>query len=115
MSLLSNFAVFKTGTYTWTRPSTGALVNGRWVADGGDTVSTLDATVQPTSSKDLELLPEGQRVDGLRAMYTQTAIDVDDRITIGSDTWRVIAMEEHLPFAGDGGYYKGIISKETRA
>ncbi len=115
MALLSNFAVFKTGTYTHTRKGTLSYVDGD-ATRGADTVGTVDATIQPATSKDLELLPEGYRVNGVRRIYTETALQVDDQIMIGSDTWRVISLDEHLEFAGSGGgWNRGFIAKEGRS
>jgi hypothetical protein len=112
MTWASNFSVFKTGTYARTVPS-GSFVDGIWSA-GSPTVTNIDATIQPATSRDLVHLPEGSRINGLRKVYTATILDIDDLITIDAVDWKVIALDDHSSFAGSTAWNRAFISKTTR-
>ena len=112
---LAALTTFLTGTYTVTRPGDGAYVLGRWVPAAGSTFP-VDASVQPLNGKEVRLLPEGFTVDGTKKLYTTTLLRAganaaqSDTVAIGSETWRVIAVQ-HLEGWDSNGHYKATIAK----
>lgn len=74
---MSPFGVFRKPV-TVTRPAQGSFVNGIWV-DGTTTTLTIDASVQPANTNDLQSLPENRRTLGVYVLYSdvpfQSAIE----------------------------------------
>ena len=52
------------------------FVDGEFVA-GEPTVTTLHGTVRPTSDKDLEMLPEGDRVNGTTTFWVKGRVSLN--------------------------------------
>lgn len=84
-------------TYTYTRPTAGSYVDGRWVEAAPETAVEFRASIQPTSGRELMLLPEGQRAKDNVTIYTETELQVakpeqsikGDRVTYAGRTWEV--------------------------
>lgn len=83
-----------------------------------DTPSTstfgIAASVQPTSGKDLQRLPEGSRTAETRTVYTstelrcQTAAQAPDLLTLEGESWEVQTAEN---WGSVGAYWKCIVQK----
>jgi hypothetical protein len=89
--------------------------NGKFVAGGFQTtVKTLQAygIIQPATSKDLEQIPEGDRVQGMMAFYTTIQVyttslknqGLSDQITWDDEQWRLQYVFEWQDF----GYWKAL-------
>ena len=78
------------------RLTPGAYVNGFWV-EGTESTVTIRASIQPASSADLKLLPEGKTLGGVYKVFTNEALTVaiegtnqnGDRLTIGGSDYEV--------------------------
>lgn len=87
-----------TGTYTVTRETDGADVDGRWVP-GSTTTLSVDASVQPVTGDAMEDLPQGIRVEDVRILWTVTELRTEksgtgaDLIAIGDLSYRVFKVE----------------------
>jgi hypothetical protein len=87
----------------------GVLLNGRFTP-GGYIDSTIQATVQPATAKDLNILPEGERQKQIKAFWSLTEMRMSaDTINTDSDllvekgkSYKVI----HAFDRSDNGYYK---------
>lgn len=86
---------------TVTRESGGAYVNGKWVV-GTPSTFTIDASVQPLTASELELLPEARRASGesyklyadlTPALNTVTTSENPDSISIFSHDFEVFSVE----------------------
>ena len=90
-------------TLTGTRKSGGAYVNGVW------TPSVIRSSVQPSSDKELKLLPEGRREDGAYTLRSKSEILEGDVFDIyGEDhevTKRQVWQNGVIP------HYLGIATK----
>lgn len=73
MSLNGAISDHKTGTYTVSRRAAGHYEKGRWVAIGEPSTFPIDASIQPVT-EDLSDLPEGQSVDSVKIIYTETPL-----------------------------------------
>lgn len=79
---------------------------GRWVSGAG-TTSTITASVQPAGAKELDLLPEGDRVRDPRAVWTATELSTGgqhtgtspDRLSVGGVVYEVRSVEVYRPGA----------------
>ena len=97
----TTFKVIKPGEVTW--------VKG--VATQTPVTITVGGIVAPSSSKDLELLPEGDRQNGLKTFYTdECPLDVTDTdATSDICIWRGSRYKLIHSFDySDNGYYKAI-------
>jgi hypothetical protein len=94
----SVISTYNTGTYTVKRYANGTNANGHYTPATPTTI-TIKASVQPLSGRDLKDLPEGQRADDLRTLYTTTRLYTvsangnPDVITIEGDRYRVTKVE----------------------
>ena len=99
---------------TLVRHAPGAYVGGRFV-DGPATTSTIRAAHQPATARDLQDLPEGERVDAQRAVWTRTMLlGADeaagrraDSLIIEGETWRVVRVWPRT----EAGFWKAIVGK----
>lgn len=57
------------------RRSAGAYVNG-FFQPGDETTITIQASVQPAGSREVQLLPEGRRDAGAFSLFTDAALQV---------------------------------------
>lgn len=73
-------------------PGTQTNVGGVMV-EGTPTPISIQGSVQPSSSKDLQLLPEGRRVNKSYTVYTGDEMRENWRLTIYGDSYTCIAAE----------------------
>lgn len=105
MGLRGVIASLQTGTYTVTRRAAGAYVDGRYQPGATSTVEIV-ASVQPVTGRTLQDLPEGQRGEETRVVYTETEIRSHgpgiepDRITLDGETWICIRSERWQGLGG---------------
>lgn len=90
------------------RPTFGTMVDGEQPVTFGDPVP-LRCLVQPASGDDLKLLPEGQRLGNIQAVWSTAPLYVGDGDTRDSDVleidgvrFEVIRMFNRQP----NGYHK---------
>lgn len=110
MGLRDSITAMATGTYTVTREPAGTYEAGRYVRLSAATPpiapTTFDivASIQPLRGRELADLPEGQRGDELRMIYTVTelrtrsASSESDVVTIDGEPWTVIRVERWQSF-----------------
>lgn len=100
-----NAAGFKTGDYTVTRVVAGSYVSGLYVPGGTSTLS-IEASIQPATGRDLQVLPEGQHGQETKVVYTTTELRTrrtthdPDKITIDGETWECVTDERWEAFGG---------------
>lgn len=90
----------------------GAYVAGKFV-QGDPTEVDIAATHQPVTSRDLRDLPEGQRVDALRSVWSRSEIlGADERtgrpadeLVIEGETYRVIQAWHRT----EAGFHKAVV------
>lgn len=90
------------------RPAEGYYEGGEWF-EGSESTFTIRSSVQPTSPRDLQLLPEGRRVVAAYTLYSKSVIREKDRITIYGDQYEVLKV-----FVWQNGilpHYQAIASK----
>lgn len=63
---------------TVTRAGTGSYVGGIWQDGAPIPPFTLQASVQPVTSNDVQMLPEGQRQREAYAVFTADALKIAD-------------------------------------
>lgn len=90
-------------SYTVTRVVAGSHdADGKYTA-GASSTFPIVAYIEPTIGRELEDLPEGQRGNEVRTVYTETellAAARPDSIAIAGEAWSVIRVER---FDGLGG------------
>jgi len=107
---------FKTGTYTVTRTAAGTRTLGRYTAGAASTFS-IEASVQPVTGRDLQAMPEGQRAEETKVVYTTTELRTrtpagePDTIAIDSETWAVTKVERWDAF-GDT-HYRAYVARQA--
>jgi len=74
--------------------SHGTYVNGLYVP-GSATSLTIEASIQPASGRHISALPEGQRAEETRIVWTKTRLrtredGAPDTVLIGSENYTVI-------------------------
>ena len=78
---------------------------GRWVP-GAVTDTTIQATIQPVSGRQVEDLPEGVRTEARSLLWTRTIVKDDDVIIDGTASYRVLYVwDRHR----DGGFTKAAL------
>ena len=83
----------------------GYDVNGEWTGEV-ETVSTIQATIQPvTNANALLSLPEGEREDVRYFLWTTEALALDDVVTYGGDDYRI----SRLWVRPEGGFTKAAV------
>lgn len=109
---LSGAIALESVTLTVTRTATPSMAYGRPTSASTSSVTAV-ASVQPLSSKELLLLPEGLRARGVRKVFTATRLLVQpmpDRFTYQSDLWEVIDERDWYDI---GGYYRYLVARVT--
>ena len=87
------------GQYSVARRTTGTYTNGRYSGPGATTTIVITASVQPISGRDLVVVPEGQRTDESRKIFTATQLVTrtpttePDVITIGGEPYAVFRVD----------------------
>jgi hypothetical protein len=117
VSINDAIATFATGTYTVTRTGAGSYSGG--ILSAGSTSSfSIVASVQPLSGRDLQVLPEGQRTDETRVLYTttqlltRTATQAPDSISIDGSTYEVFKVEDWTYIGVT--HYRAYVSRKDR-
>ena len=89
-----------TAAISVTRMAAGAYVDGVWTP-GAPTVTAFDAVVQPSTPREVSLLPENQRSKEAITIYTvdslQTATPAGveaDLVAWSGRNWRVLVVED---------------------
>jgi hypothetical protein len=98
---------------TVTRFGAPTMVAGRPSAAGTTSSVAIVASVQPLSSKELQLMPEGMRARGMRKVFTKTQLQLlpmPDRFDYGGSTWEIIDERDWLDI---GNYYRYLAVKVT--
>ena len=121
MSLYDAITAFQTGTYTVLRFGVDAYVNGV-LSPASRTPISIAASVQPITGRMLDLLPEGQRADETKAVFTTTQLytrDVahdPDRIFVDGDAYRVLRVDTFQAFGGNGSgnFYRALVVRDTQ-
>ncbi len=107
-------------TLTVTRYSPATLVKGRVQAPQVESTFDVCGSIQPMAPKDLQLLPEGSRVEGLKKLYThdelKTLEDVGesnfpDRLEYRGATYKV---DRELDWIDHGCYHKYVLVRVER-
>lgn len=91
------FGIFRK-PLTVKRQSEGAWVNGFWVA-GSETTLTIQASAQPANADDMQLLPDGKRLQGAYKIYTDADLivaiegvtQVADKVVINGQDYEISA------------------------
>ena len=89
---------------------TGESFSGGW---GGNTYAgdvTIKCGIQPLNSVELERVPELRRNKVHKKVYTETALQVQDRLTIDSETFEVWKTFDHKR-EGFLEHYKAYVEK----
>lgn len=114
MSALTGVIAVHGSAYTVTRRAAGAYASGIW-ADGSTSTFSITAHVQPVTGRDLKTLPEGQRAEDSRIVYTTTELRATaggpDSISIGGEAYEVTRVET---WSGLGGtHYRAIVHRQA--
>ncbi len=105
------------GPFTVTRTEAGEREKGRYTP-GDDDTFTIVASVQPVGGRELRDLPEGQRADETRVIYTLTELRTrqgetePDVITLDGQPWTVIRVERFDSFGET--HYRAYASRTER-
>jgi hypothetical protein len=97
---------------TITRTAMPTMAYGRPTTASTSTIS-IRACVQPLSSKELLLVPEGMRARGVRKVFTSTALlclPMPDRFTYQGDTWEIVDERDWIDL---GNYYRYLAARVT--
>jgi hypothetical protein len=89
------------------RKAAGSIVDGVW-RRGAESDFTIQGVIQPLTNKDLELLPEGERVPNQRKLYTTSTLlsaDPDtaqepDQVLYNGQRWQVQGDQYYDPITG---------------
>jgi hypothetical protein len=69
----------------------GAQTNvGGFLQEGTPTPLSIEGSIQPASSRDLETLPEGRRINKTYAVYTQDEMQENWRLTIYGQSYTCV-------------------------
>lgn len=99
MSVTDSIGALATGTYSVSRRASGSFTQGRYTP-GTLALLTITASVQPVRGRDLRVLPEGQRAEDTRVVYTTTELRTrtdstePDRVSIGGEPFNVFRVEK---------------------
>jgi hypothetical protein len=105
-------------TVTVRRQSAGSYVAGEWIK-GAEISETLEVSIQPTSGKDREDLPEGYRTTDTQKLYTYGVLNMLD---VGSKTpgdivefdgsdWEVLTYRDYSRHIAPTSHRKYFISR----
>ena len=103
----------KSGTYTVTRYAAGDYDEGVY-EEGATSTFTIDASVQPAGGKDLERLPEGERLKDYLTVLTPTELRTradaasPDRVSIDGATYEVVEVADWF---SEGNFYRALVHR----
>jgi hypothetical protein len=93
-------SLFKTRSVTVKTPA-GTFTNGKWVAGTPTNSRTVNCTIQPMKSKELELLPEGRRELESYKMYCSNKLNTitdngnnPDIVTFNSADYEIFSRSD---------------------
>ena len=98
---------------TITRTIAPTLTAGRATTLSTST-TTINASVQPMSSRELMLLPEGLRDQGVANVFSQVELltkPMPDRFTWKSATWEIIQSDD---WSATAGYWRSQAARVTK-
>ncbi len=98
---------------TITRSAAPTRVSGRPSVMGATSTVAIVASVQPLSSKELQLVPEGMRARGVRKVFTSTPLvllPMPDRFDYQGATWEIVDERDWLDI---GNYYRYLAARVT--
>jgi hypothetical protein len=116
MSPIGAIASLSTGTYTVTRRAVGAYSDGRWTPGGTSSFSII-ASIQPVSGRLLLALPENERTEEQRVVYTITELRTrigaadPDVVTIDGDAWEVSRVDRWQAFGAV--HYRAFVARQA--
>lgn len=108
MSLTDVIIAFKTGDYTLTRYAAGTTVDGILTA-GAASTSTIEASIQPVSGRDMKIFPEARHSEEDRIVYTVVELQLGDLITDAGLTWEVKNVKHWVEW--DEEHWVSLVSK----
>jgi len=79
-------------TLSGTRNAAGSYVNGVWV-NGAPANISLACSVQPSTGKEILLLPEGRRTESAYTLRSVAEIKEGDKFTIFGDVHEVLKVQ----------------------
>lgn len=79
-------------TLTLQRTGPGGYTGGLWQEGTSGQVS-IRSSVQPSSPKELQLLPEGRREAGAFTLYSKTEIRLEDVVMLFGDPYEILKVE----------------------
>lgn len=88
-------------TITVTRESGGTRIDGKWVS-GSTSNFTIEASIQPLTAREIQLLPESRRASGesyklfadtTPALYTVTDDENPDRVSLYSQNFEIYSVK----------------------
>lgn len=97
---------------TFTRYTPGTLTLGRPSAPSTATFSAL-CSVQPIPTRELELMPEGLRARGLKAVFANVELKVlplPDTFPYLGDTWEVVKVDDWNDLCG---YWRAFAARKS--
>lgn len=106
------------GPYTVLRTTAGTIVKGHYTPSNDVDELTVAGSLQPVSGRELQDLPEGQRGDEVRVLYTRTEIKTrepgfePDIIVLGDENWTCIRVERFDAFADT--HWRAYFSRSAR-
>jgi hypothetical protein len=98
---------------TITRTAAPTITNGRPSAAGAATTVITTASVQPLPTKELQLLPEGMRAQGVVAVFSGVELLVlpqPDTFVYKGATWQ---LSESADWSDAAGYYRYLAVRVT--
>jgi sorbitol-specific phosphotransferase system component IIA len=72
---------------------TGTITNGRFVAATASPVPISIVIPQPASSRDLQMLPDGERSFDHKKTWTKASVQNGDTITVASVDYKVTSLQ----------------------
>lgn len=103
MSLAGAIVRLRSGSYSVTRTTARTYTLGK-LNSASTSSLTIVASIQPTSGRELQDMPEGMRTDELVTIYTSTALQTKtstaepDKVAIGSDSYEVVRVQPWIAF-----------------
>lgn len=120
MSLVAAIASFKTGDYEVIRYGAPTFEYGIAVPPSS-TIVEIEACVQPVSGRLLKLLPEGQKPEETKVIWTTTelftrgSVHEPDKIIIRGEFYKVFRVDHFEAFGGDtsGDHFRAMATLDS--
>lgn len=94
------------------RKSEGKYLEGEWI-EGYNESFVIKASVQATSAKTLQTLPEGKRVGEIYTLYTDSELLIDDRVYLNGKEFVVIKVAAWQNFKATS-HYQAVVTKSLK-